>query len=91
MLLTERKYVDPSPLLEFTSHHGAQEDPTELFLSLLEKMREGVMKRPNKSQKMDGGDADDGNGPVPMDLGEDGDDHLELHHHDLPAGNPCGR
>ena len=41
------------------------------------------MKRPNKSQKMDGGDADDGNGPVPMDLGEDGDDQASS----SPGGN----
>jgi ubiquitin C-terminal hydrolase len=45
MLLTNRRYVDPQPLLEFTSHHGAQEDPTELFLALLEKIRDGAMKR----------------------------------------------
>ncbi len=45
MLLTNRRYVDPSPLLEFTSHHGAQEDPTELFLALLEKIRDGASKK----------------------------------------------
>jgi uncharacterized UBP type Zn finger protein len=48
MLLTNRRYVDPSPLLEFTSHRGAQEDPTELFLALLEKIREGATAKKNE-------------------------------------------
>lgn len=73
MLLTERRYVDPEPLLEFTSHHGAQEDPTELFLALLEKMRDGVSKRPAKLQKLAAAD-DEEEGAQPMDLREDGDD-----------------
>ncbi len=68
MLLTERRYVDPQPLLEFTSHHGAQEDPTELFLALLEKIREGVLKRPGaKAVPL----PEDDVGTQPMDLGED--------------------
>ena len=77
MLLTERKYVDPQPLLEFTSHRGAQEDPTELFLSLLEKMRDGVAKRPAKYQKTEI-DVEDSQGTLPMDLDDDDDNNVEL-------------
>ncbi len=85
MLLTERRYVDPQPLLRFTGHigcvlgcycsgvailpvldrvkllltlhsHSAQEDPTELLLSLLEKIREGV--RHTKRAKWDADDVE---------------------------------
>lgn len=70
MLLTERRYVDPQPLLEFTSHHGAQEDPTELFLSLLEKIREGILKHPTAKMARVS-PAEDDVGTQPMDLRED--------------------
>jgi ubiquitin carboxyl-terminal hydrolase 25/28 len=68
MLLTERRYVDPSPLLEFTSHHGAQEDPTELFLALLEKIREGILKHPAVKAAPP---PEEDVGTRPMDLGDD--------------------
>ena len=51
MILTNRKYVDPSPLLNTLVdkegkpiHKGAQEDPTEFSITFLERIKDSVIK-----------------------------------------------
>lgn len=80
MLLTTRRYVDPTKIVQFTSHRGAQEDPAELFLALLEKIRDGVLKQPPVSKMARAAAvaglhaSEDGMGAQPMDLGLDEDE-----------------